>query len=223
MTYLTAEEAQTKLIASGLFASETAPSLETLTSALELIESKIDSWVGYSLSAIKYRENIRSNSRGIVLLTNYPVIEVVKVEQIRSRSAAAENPPEAAELEMPFEYSSDRSIAIYLPNARVKVTYTAGYEAGSAEMALAKGVVLSVLMKIVSQDAGEETDTTVNWWDLNFLNQYQRYVTSLSLPGGLTQSFKVMDGGGSGGSNQWDELLSPLAGYRRTIMTAMPK
>lgn len=233
MPYLTPEEAQSKLIAAGLFTPETAPSVETLASAIELIESKINTWIGYKLDITEYQENARANSRGVLLLTNYPVTTVLKINQIPMTVSVTPPPTQADEAwsELSFEWSGDRKVNIFVPGAKVRVTYQAGYEPGSPEFKLVGAVILSVLSKIIAnaKESGEaETENpAINWWDLNFLNQYQKYVSSLSLPGGLTQTFRIMDGGGQGGAggggNQWDELLSPLAPYRRSIMTAMAK
>ncbi|MBD1864255.1 MULTISPECIES: hypothetical protein [Trichocoleus] len=207
-------EARTKLIAAGIYTADNAPSVEILDSLLKDIATRIEQWLGYSPAPTGYIETLRTNSDGVALLRNYPVLDVQEIAVFNDATPGYE-PVIISPNKIRGIWRQDRRIYLLSPLTSIRVTYIAGYNP------LPKGFS-QVAFQILKQVA-KTGDLS---GDLSFLDEPVRDVSSISLPGGLSKSFRLGGSGGpkggSGkdtGSTQLDRILGGLGSYRRKIIT----
>lgn len=230
-TYLTAITAQKKLILSGKYLEDNAPTVEQLENILIEIEIRLDEWLGYRAAITDYEETYKATNHGTVLLANHPVIDVSKL--LIQRSILGEPDYDVPidllksiwrhgrTIDIGFDcninYRSQFGLtypALYplLGDAPVvKVFYTAGLDPTPPIFA---SVVYATLLKAIA--------ATGLSGDLSFLDEPTRDTASLSLPGGLSKSFKIGGGAKSEvplGETVLDRLFAPLARYRRLFLT----
>ena len=95
-----------------------------------------------------------------------------------------------------------------LANVFIRVTYVAGYDPLPK---LFPQCMYQMLLKALENNSP----------DLNWLEEPTRDITSLSLPGGLSHSFKLGNSESRKDklSRNIDRLLAPLDKYRRVILT----
>jgi len=211
LAYLQPSVARDRLIAAGIYSVELAPTSEALSWVLSAIETRIDGWLGQRMAPTDYTERLTTNSAGNVLLYHYPVLAVMGIGWYRDVIPGHESVP-VQPIDIPSVWRQDRRLSLPLGNTPVQVTYRAGYDPIPAIVGMATWDLLTLTLKT--------TGTTGN---VGFLDEPVRDATSLSLPGGISKSFRLggggsSDGGGSGGGTILDRTLSPLERYRRRIV-----
>lgn len=218
LAYLTAENALSKLIAMGV--NNSGLTIASLTEVLEAIETRIDEWNHYRVAPTTYEERLRTNDSGNLLLTNYPVISLSSVYLYNDFNAGFNN-PNPLEIKIDSIWRQDRRLYVGSPLSACKVTYTAGYDPIPP---IFGQVVLAVLQQVIKKSGSGADGLSV---DLSFLDEPTRDMTQLSLPGGLSKTYRIAGGGssGSGGNgsdtavSQLDRLLAPLKRYRRKFIS----
>lgn len=216
LVYLPVQKAQVWLMGANLYTAETLPASEELEEIVLEVEDRIDEWLGRRVAPTQYTENSVTNLKGIALLNQYPVLFVEEMALYPDQYVNAE--PEPIEVSrIGGIWRQDRRLYLWGAGLAVRVRYTAGLQPVPRIFTLVAFAVLKAAM--------ERSPTG----DLSFLETpYQeREVSSISLPGGLSKSFKTYrpntpsaSGSGAGGSiTQLDQLLAPLERYRYRLIT----
>lgn len=211
---LDATEARTRLIASGIYTADNAPAVETLELLIQEIANRIELWLGYAPTPTGYVERLQTNSDGIALTRNYPVLAVQEIAIFND--AYPGYPPVIITPQKMFGiWRQDRRIFAGSPNTAIQVTYIAGFNPLPPGFTQATFQILKEVAK-----TGDLSG------DLSFLDEPVRDVSSINLPGGLSKTFRL---GGSGGprgggskdtgSTKLDRILGALGRYRRKIVT----
>lgn len=210
--YLSVEEARDRLFSTGNSVDVTSVDDLTLGLLLESFEIMLDSWLGYRAAVTQYSEWVRTDNYGVGQLANYPVISVSGVELPQDQIVGRVPPAPVPAVNTVW----DRFSVLSTGRARipfgsgyaamtVRTTYTAGYDPVPP---LFKLVVFNMLQAAVK--SGQPLG------DVSFLSDPVRDVSSISLPGGLSKSFRLgAASSGGGGETQLDRLLKPLSPYRR--------
>lgn len=208
--YLTPLEVQQQLISTGAYTVENVPSLEQLAYVLEGIEDRLDIWLGYHPGRKTYVEDYRSSRTGTVVLAQYPVILVRRVEIYNH--ADPSYPPVYTTENIMSSWLQGAILKVGYSECAVKVVYDAGYDPLPRRFQRA---AFSLLRKSL--------ETSGLTGDLSFLEEPIRDVSSISIPG-ISKSFRLGDsnkgGKGSGGGSALDRELAALqeAGDRRNFI-----
>lgn len=212
LAYLTAEVARDRLIASGRYTVETAPTLAALTDVLTTIEVRVDDWLGARLAPTDYTETYVSSASSQILLRQYPVISIVSITALPDvlfDGDTASTP--LTPLSMSSIWRQKRTVYVPSANTPFAIHYRAGYDPVPAIAAIA---VFDILNHALAHGGSLS--------DLSFLDQPTRDVASISLPGGLSKTFRVGGAAGSsmnqGSGRELDRILAPLKRYRRRIL-----
>ncbi|HEY9747922.1 MAG TPA: hypothetical protein V6C63_04555 [Allocoleopsis sp.] len=207
-------EAREKLILAGIYTADNAPAVEVIDSLLKDIATRIEQWLGYAPAPTGYVETLRTNSDGVALTRNYPVLAVQEIA-IFSDATPGYDPVVIGPDRVRGIWRQDRRIYLNNPNTPIRVTYIAGYNP------LPKGFSQAALQ--ILKQVAKTGDLS---GDLSFLDEPVRDVSSLSLPGGLSKTFRLGGSGGprgggskDNGATQLDRILSGLGSYRRKIIT----
>jgi len=208
--YLSAEVARGKLIASGDFSESTAPSVEILDDILEGIESRLDTWLGYTAAPTQYQEIIHSDWNGNILLAHFPVLSVLEVIHVGDILVPATT---TLVYSVSALWRQGRTLRLgAFPGTPYRITYTAGYDPVPKEF----GRVVFATLRATIKAGGTSGD-------LSFLDEPTKDVSSISIPG-LSKSFQIgkRGGGGSGSSiegTQSEKLFKSLESYRLRYIT----
>jgi len=208
--YLTPLEVRQQLISIGSYTVETVPSLEQLAYVLEGIEERLDIWLGYHPGRKTYVEDYRSSRNGTVVLAQYPVIVVRRVEVYNFTDPSF--PPLYATENIMSNWLQGAILKVGYPECAVKVIYDAGYDPLPKRFQRA---AFSLLRKSL--------ETSGLTGDLSFLEEPIRDVSSISIPG-ISKSFRLGDSKGTknGGaaSSALDRELAALqeSGDRRSFI-----
>lgn len=191
------------------------PLTDDLEEILLAIEDRIDEWVGRRVAPTQYTEDDVTNGKGIALLNHYPVLSVEEIALHADRFIGADPTPMNPSL-IGGIWRQDRRLYLGSAGMVVRVRYTAGLQP-------IPRIFTTVALTIFNQ-ARERSPTG----DISFLEiPYQeREVSSVSLPGGLSKSFRTYrpntpsaSGSGAGGSiTELDRLLAPLAKYQYCVI-----
>jgi|GEM_PF-5319974 len=161
----------------------------------------LENWLGYNPFATEYQEKLYSNVKGIILLSNYPVIKINSIISLYPFTQKYTYSPD--EILLAWQ-RQDRALCGIVPNSLMEVNYSAGYEKlpGIFKIAFIN------LIKACYQSG-----------DFDFADLYSpvKDVSSISL-GGVSQSFRLGDIGNSS-ATKLDRLLQPIMEYRRKIFT----
>lgn len=192
------------------------PPTDELEEILLAIEDRIDEWVGRRVAPTQYTEDDVTNAKGIALLNHYPVLSVEEIALHADRFIGADPTP-IDPSRIGGIWRQDRRLYLGSAEMVVRVRYTAGLQP-------VPRIFTTVALTIFNQ-AMERSPTG----DISFLEiPYQeREVSSISLPGGLSKSFRTYrpntpsaSGSGAGGSiTELDRLLAPLERYRYLVIT----
>lgn len=201
LAYLLEDEAVQMLTDAGLSPSLIPPT-NILIKILERIEVKIDNWMRYRIAPTTYVEQQDTNTEGQFLVYNYPILAVKEVQHLL--------PALVALIPGPVRYDSatmwrgGRTIGLFA-FGRFEVTYVAGL---SPIPPAIKECVLKILyMALTKHD-----------YLLMFLAESIRDMTSLGLPGGLSQSFKRTNYK-KDVFTELDRILGDVSIYRRKIIS----
>lgn len=204
MSLITLENLKTKLLNSGKFNQDSIPNNEVLSLFIEVTEELIKDWLGYDPNLKEYIEKLKSNERYLVTLNYYPISEVKSVNIL-----LPEQPPK------PLNYLETNSLwygnhTIYVPykNTMVEVNYLAGFDPLPSLFEITIYLIIEYLLSVNSQ-----------YPDVSSLSEPTKDISSLSLPGGLSKSYKYGDTKDNSKSNysgtQFDRLMTPLKRYKR--------
>ena len=173
------------------------PTPAKLQTLLRRIAAKIKSFLKFEPLPSIYVEQTVTSEDGLITFSHYPVLRVLEVVH---RYGA--QPPEPFRLLKPYSlWAGDTRYYVGAYLAAIEVRYEAGFDPMPPEFIDA---VLSILRDAIMEHGGR----------LDFLDTPTRDVTSLSVPGGLSQSFqlgKTKDGEGT----QLERYLADVAVYQR--------
>jgi hypothetical protein len=172
---------------------------------VSLIEMQIISWLGWNPLKREYTERVLTTSTGAALVSEYPIVELISIKTVN----------EFGLMPTPIQYAwsgSVRTIATGIPSEYVEVTYIAGL---SSLPEIFSALALSLCRMAIERGAMQSGD-------LNFLNEPPNDIKSLSLPGGLSTTYRDIPSSSSVSPNPTglrliDKLLAPLSDYQRRI------
>lgn len=192
--YLDVAEARDRLLAMGVFSEETAPDSVRLEELLLRVQSRLELWLGYSPLPNDYRERRMSNGKGLIRLNFYPVINVTEMETLAGRILGKPfNVRESLAL-----WRGRTTLDVGMPNILVEVSYRAGFDP-----------LPEVFEQVLLDLLAESLDGGVAG-----LEEPTKDVTSLSVPGGLSQSFKL---GETQPGSRFERICAPLERYRKKM------
>lgn len=210
IAYLTPDAAQSRLIATGRYTADNAPTVEVLGWALEDLEVLLDGWLGFRAAPTQYKEKLSTNEKGIALMSYYPVVSVESVMVFQDYTAGVSSTP-IIPLPVNSVWRQTRSLFLNMNNTPLEVTYTAGLDPLPR---LFTQKMWALLLKV--DEAGELGG------DLGFLEEPAKDIASLSLPGGLTKTFRATGGSSGGGDGApttvLDQVLAGLDKYRQRVV-----
>lgn len=195
--YLTLDEAKSRLIAGGFYTAETMPPDGKLAFRLSQIESSMDKWFNFRFPETDYVELLKCTSDRL-LLRQYPVISFDIIEY-RVPSIAGRPVTFAPSQGL---WNGNREVLV--PRDGIyRVTYTAGYD--DSELARLQPFLVGLL--------GNYDKTN----GLDFLWELAGDVTSVTMPGGISQS-KTYLGNKKAIANQViDRYLGVFSKYQRIL------
>ena len=214
IAYLTLEQAKYRL---GQYKfSSSLPNDEELVFLLESVEAYIDNWLDRRLAVTRYVESLLSSGKGSIVLSNSPVINVVQVNRLYmmpiSQSTVNIQARRADPIGMrnqttrevlQYWFSWDGEITVYVNEFdRYEIEYYAGY----IEIPRIVSECTFLILKGTLQNGG-----------FDFLLEATKDITSLSLPGSLSQSFK-RGNQSTEELNQLSRYLSQLDRYRKKLI-----
>lgn len=210
--YLMAESARTRLIATGVYTVESAPSVAAIADLLTSLEIRLDGWLGRRMAVEEYTERLIANSNGVALMRHYPVIDVLEAWWYRDAFPGHEQTGSPNPISVSTVWRQNRNLQFPLAGTPIRVTYRAGYDPVPPVF----GQTMYQLLKVVISKGG------LDFSDLSFLDEPVKDVASLSVPGGISKTFRV---GGSAAANGADSskdgstilgrILAPLDRYRK--------
>ena len=217
MTYLTIAEANLRLERDGV------NNIYDLGTLIPQIDEIIDKYLEKSLAPSIYEETKVSNYRGEIVLNYYPVLQIIGVyflyvkpglaADVAAREASWKDNNINDTIFVPFTWNNRQTI--YVPeNTYCACRYWAGYDPLPPEAA---SVAYSILKMMIEESLSTGSINPT----LDELYEPTRDVASLSLPGGLSQSFqlgKIEDRANNNFSGTMlGRLLSPLNKYRSRL------
>ncbi|MGB3203659.1 MAG: hypothetical protein WBB28_01585 [Crinalium sp.] len=209
LTYLDSAIARQKLIATGEFSENDAPSIEIIEEVLANIACYLEEWLNYCPLPTTHTDIFPAGRGKDVLLHEYPVIEITSVSVKMPQVIGYTNLAAGVQYNAYSLWGEQRRITVFCHHAgSIKVEYIAGYESLPNVFAL---TVFQVLRQALKQKtfAG----------DLSFLNEPYRDVTSISIPG-ISKGFSTgKPAKPTGDGLVKDRLFQPLSGYIRRYTT----
>lgn len=203
MSLISLNELKTKLLNSQKFDTDTIPKDETLSEFIEIVNNLITDWLGYNPKKQLYNEKLRSNNNYMIQLSYYPVQQVESISIL-----LPERPPtELSLLEETGLWYGKHTVRVPYKNTLAVIKYWAGFDPLPSLFEITTFLVIDYLLSINS-----------SYPDISVLNQPTKDISSLSLPGGLSRSYKY---GSTKSSNsiyagtEFERLMTPLKRYRR--------
>lgn len=196
--YLSPATAIKMLTELGGVPEEKIPTPVKLQYLLRRIASKIKNFLKFEPLPSIYTEQAVTNEDGILTLSHYPVIRVLEVTQ-----RYGSRPPEPFQMLSPYSaWPGDTRIYVSAFLAPVEIRYEAGLDPMPPEFIDA---IFSILNESILNHRGS----------LDFLDAPTRDVTSLSVPGGLSESFQLGKAKEGLEGTQLERYLSELLPYKR--------
>ncbi len=210
LAYLSAAEAQTRLIEAEIYTAEEVPSEAVLTPILSLIEAQLDGWLGWRAAPTDYEDTLEMSSSGQVLLPHYPILSIENLQAFFSGSTTPHSIDPAC-LAPTWKGNRALNLRKWAHYSYFVVQYRAGLDPLPSAFSLTLFQVL--------QEALRRTGTS---GDLSFLNDPIQHVSKVKLPGGLEKGLypPVAPPKGSAApvqTNNADRLFAPLSLYRRNL------
>lgn len=213
--YLSPEKARLWLIGSTSFTEATVPPPEELSEIILGIEDRIDEWLGRRVAPTQYTETGVTNHKGIALMTHYPVLSVEEIALYPDVAVGAEPQP-IEPGRIAGIWRQDRRLYLWSHGLVLRVRYTAGLEP-------IPRIFTAVSLEVLSKVLEKSPTGSLGFLELPF---EEREIASISLPGGLSKSFRTHrpgnpkgSGSGAGGSiTELDRLLAPLERYRYPVV-----
>lgn len=196
--YLTADEAQERLLASGLSSLETIPTLEALDYWVNLVQVEMDNWLRQSILPTSYTDTLLANWQGMVTLPRSPVQEVHSVDAVIMQVGLPKQT-----IRLTANWQGGQMLAGLGANQKYAISYVAGYDPVPP---IAAQVAFNLLVKVMLKGMD--------------LNERTRHLTNVGLQGGISQSFQIGgDPKNSVSSRNIDDLMLPLKQYKKTLWT----
>lgn len=186
----------------GIFTADNAPSLDKIESVNSIIQAILDEWLGYIAIPQEYTEKRETNRSGILVLTNYPVIQITKIMIMHNTSSSQQYILNPKEINLAWRFRDRRIMTEMWVQRLTTVDYIAGLDP------------LPPIFEVCAFNLLKAALLNPDPWDMNFLYQPTKDVTSVSI-GGLSQGFKMSD---TKDVRHIDRLLQPLQKYRRRII-----
>lgn len=190
------------MIERGIFTNENAPTLNKIESVNSMLQAALDEWLGYNAVPQEYTDRRESNRGGVVVLTNHPVLEIKSIKIMHHTSSSQEYSLNLKEINLAWRFRDRRIMTEMWFQRLTTVTYVAGLDPLPPAFEVCAFSLLNAAL------------LNPNPWDMNFLYEPTKDVTSVSL-GGLSQGFKMSD---TKDVRHIDRLLQPLQRYRRRIV-----
>ena len=212
-SYLELDTLKRRLVSSGTYSLSNLPPDEDLEFIVEIAEARLEAWLGRRIGPTNYLDRYKTDIYGVCLLRHFPVLDVNKITMVPiERFGYAASPLTLG----PFlgNWWQGRKISTGRPQVTVEISYVAGVDP-------IPRIITHTFYQLVYSILKNSGTTG----DLSFLDTPTRDVASISLPGGITKSYKIPDakvlaGGGTAiGTSQLDRLLTPLAGHRLVYLT----
>ena len=194
--YLTLDKAKLNLAAYGLDAGIPDARLSLL---IESLENRVDAWLDCCVSPKLYIRKIRSDRQGLLMLNDTPVLEIIQLECLLSYFTSNPGTPIATA----GLWDGGNYLRTGMSNAYFRVTYRAGY-------ALIPEVFETTIFEALAIALQPENLAT----GLEFLSRPTADITSLTLPGGVSQTFQVSKTEGASATNE-GRLFQRLIPFRR--------
>lgn len=203
MSLITLSNLKSKLIQSKEFDNNSLPSDDTLSLFIEVSESLIIDWLGYNPELQQYTEKLKANDRCLVNLSYYPVSKVDSIIVL-----LPEQPPKPLDIvDVGGLWYGKHTIYVNYKNTLVEVIYWAGFDPLPSLFEVTIYLLINNLLSINS-----------DFPDISTLNEPTKDISSLSLPGGLSKSYKYGNTKSSSSSyagTKLERILTPLRKYRR--------
>jgi hypothetical protein len=204
--YFDPTETQQRLVNLGFYDLNTVPTVEVIQYNLGLAENYIDEYLCYHAPRSTYTETLHANYKGVIVLSEYPVISIAQVICLRPDIV-----PNPMAQEVTYSYHMGRRVVGGLiPDVLYEVTYEAGYDPLPP---IFQNVMLNILKKLLEQPHPSA---------IADLMIPSRDISSLGLPGGLSKGWQTgkltadNDGGQFAGT-ELGRILSLLKRYQRKV------
>lgn len=208
--YLTADEASSRLIGSGVCDLESLPELATLENWLTIAQAEMDNWLQQCLLPTEYEEIFEANYRGILNIPKSPVLEIRRITMpshstsVVGRQLVGRYAP-TRDIEVSAIWSGGQSLEVGIgcscsSNQRYRVTYLAGYDPLPP---IVPQVMFNILRRLMAKiELGDRT----------------RHLINVGLQGGISQTFALgAEAKSQRSSTNLDDLMSPLERYRKKL------
>lgn len=206
--YVDVDDTRAKLVSLPHYDEATAPTLEQLGNIIDILEAEIESWLGWIPAATDYVGEIQhTNHQGTTVVSNYPVIDVVRVELYRLNTPGFHSGDIDERNLIPAFWYQDNMLHTAYENRAVSIDYRAGYELPIAGP-LGHRLKFSVL-SLLNASLKESSIESLLFGDLEFLKGSRSQTTSLSLPK-ISKSVKYSDDKSPVSNNDDGTVMSRL-------------
>jgi len=204
MSYLDPEVAQKRLITLGDRTPDTVPPIDAIQFMLEDIQYRIDNWLGYSMLPKEYVARLVPNHMGYLTINNQaPVIKVVEVKRIHPVFG------DAILTSAYWTWDGKRTIEIIyvLGISSSGLNYEVRYQAGYYQIPpIFENIAFALLRHAVKNNC-----------DTFSLEEPTRDLTSVNLPGGMSQQFKLGENKNASLGTWFERYVQPLGRYKQRI------
>jgi hypothetical protein len=154
----------------------------------------MDEWLGRCLLPSIYQERLNANYNCLIFLPQHPVIQIDSVNQI--------SPPTCYGFQScQYVWNGQQAIEVGIPGL-----YEVVYRAGLSNISPVFGRQQYLIVKKLLQEG------------LGILGEPTKTITSVGLPGGLSQSFRRGSESTKVGTTILDELMLPLFRWKRKVV-----
>ena len=228
LAYVLPNELRQSLLSAGM-PPEKIPNEDNLESMLQALEVRFDEWMAYRLAPIQYVQERYCQLKGMITVEHYPVLEIISVKRIIAGEINNKGVPKPKLIETNALWEGGRNIKVAFQTqerCRYRIEYVAGYDPVPP---IVTATLLNLLKSFFLNYQGDPTKASPSDL-LAQLGTLTRDLTQVSLPGGISQSFRVGDpstggkGGGNGktgggGGTELDRALLPLLKFKRQVIT----
>lgn len=202
LAYLDTQAAIGQLLLTGEYDDRTIPSASQIEMTLTILEAYLDDWLGYRAALSEYAEVLQTDNRGVVTLSNFPVVSVSSVNFLQPSMLGTSSiiVPDYA---VSFSHEKASTVICCIYYETIEVKYTAGYDPLPQVFKIA---MFQALKSAVSNGVHKTGD-------IGFLSQPSRDVQSLNIPA-LSKSWRISQPK-TEGETMGDRLFSLLSNYRR--------
>jgi hypothetical protein len=204
MSYITPEAVQKRLISLGDRTPETVPSFDAIQLMIDDIEYRIDTWLGYSPLPKEYHTTIIPNHIGYLNINSQaPPTKVLEVKRIHPVFGGT------TLTNAYWTWDGKRTIEIIyvMGISSSGLNYEVRYIAGLKEIPpIFENVAFALLRHSVKNNC-----------DTFSLEEPTRDLTSVNLPGGMSQQFKLGENKNASLGTWFERFVQPLGRYKHRI------